>query len=254
VTGFPFTDPSPEYQAFNPLLGIRFDICDRSGRFPKQYHLFCRRVSPSSQELRIHRHTIPSLVPLSDYEKQYLPLPDEGYGGSEDSYLSNSDPPRSQDLHALVGRVRKDLVSWRLRLDSIDDLREFLELPSPKVEGGTSDAVADEGQIDEDEDEDQDQDMSDSEFESCGKYGVRQMETCSPDASQARIVWSDGRVGRIKISPEGHIVKAAIFTGAGRVAEQERILSSDSAAIYDFRENLQRLHRTLQERHGEEVD
>lgn len=242
MTAFPFTDPSPEHQSFNPLLGIRFDICDRAGRFPKQYHIFCRRVSASSQELRIHRHTIPSLVPLSDYEKQYLPLTDEGYGGSEDSYLSNSDHPKTQDLHTLVTRVRKDLVSWTLRLDAIDFLRECLDLPPPKVKTGTGSEMEDDGQADEDED------MSDSEFESCGKFGVRQLEICSPDASQARILWSDDRVGRIKLSPEGGIVKAAVFSGAGRVAEQERILSSGSATIYGFHKTLELLHQTLQQR------
>ncbi|KEF58449.1 uncharacterized protein A1O9_06375 [Exophiala aquamarina CBS 119918] len=239
VTAFPFTDPSPECQSFNPLLGIRFDVCDRTGRFPKQYHIFCRRASPSSQELRIHRHTIPSLVPLSDYENQYLQLTDEGYEGSDDSCLSNNDHPKTQDLHALVARVRKDLVSWRLRFDAIDFLRECLDLPPPKSRSGTGLG---------DEIDDEDENMSDDEFESWGKYGVRQLEICSPDASQARILWSDDRVGRIKLSSEGNIVKAAVVAGGTRLVDQERILSSGSTTIYSFHQTLERLHQTLQQR------
>jgi central kinetochore subunit Mal2/MCM21 len=241
ATAFTFTDPSPECQTLNPLLGIRFDLCHRTGRYTKPYHLFCRRVSASSQDLHIHRHTIPSFVPLSDYEKQYLPVIDEGYGGSEDSYLSNTDCPKTQDLHALVKRVRQDLLSWRLRLEAIDLLRELLELPAPKSNSGDGLGAGNE----DDSEIDEDEGMSDHEPESCGKFGVQQLEVCSPDGSQARILWSDDRVGRIKLSREGGIAKAAVFSGAGRLGEQERILASDSATIYDFAKRLEALHESL---------
>lgn len=241
ATAFSFTDPSPECQPLNPLLGIRFDFYHRTGRYTKPYHLFCRRVSASSQDLHIHRHTIPLFVPLSDYAKQYLPVIDEGYGGSEDSYLSNSDCPKTQDLHALVKRVRQDLLSWRLRLDAIDLLRETLGLPAPKPNSENGSGAENEADGETDEDEG----ISDHETESCGKFGVRQLEVCSPDGSQARILWSDDRVGRIKLSHEGGIVKAAVFSGTGRLGEQERILSSGSATVYDFAKRLEALHETL---------
>src|ERR1700761_1874050 len=38
VTSFPFTDPSPELQSKNPLLGIRIDICNRHGKFDSPYY------------------------------------------------------------------------------------------------------------------------------------------------------------------------------------------------------------------------
>lgn len=243
VTSFPFTDPSPECQALNPLLGVRFDICQQGGRYTKPYYLFCRRVSASSQELRIHRHTIPSLVPLHDYEKKYLPLADEGYGGSEDSFHSNREHygPRTQDLHALVRRVRQDLVSWRLRVDAIDLVRDHLELPPPKTNPGNGqDAkISGDGRTDEDEE------MSDNDFESCGRFGVRQLEICNADGSQVRILWADDRVGRIKLSREGEIIKAAVFSGDGQLGKQERILSSGSATVYDLARRLETLHNMV---------
>ena len=124
VTGFPFVDSSPDTSNV-PLLGIRFDICRRNGQFDSPYYVLCKRVSDESSEVKVHRHTIPALVPLGQYEDKYLPLPDEGYG-SEDSVLGGVGG--RQDLEAFVGAVRKDLVAWRLRQESIQIVREKLGL------------------------------------------------------------------------------------------------------------------------------
>jgi hypothetical protein len=127
------------------------------------------------------------------------------------------------------------------RLDAVDLLRELLELPAPKPNSGNRPGAEneDDGETDEDEG------MSDHESESCGKSGVLQLEVCSPDGSQARILWIEDRVGRIKLSHEGAIVKAAGFNGAGRLGEQGRILSSDLATIYSVAKRLETLHETL---------
>lgn len=243
MTSFPFTDPSPECQALNPLLGVRFDICQQDGRYTKPYYLFCRRISASSQELRIHRHTIPPLVPIHDYEKQYLPLADEGYGGSEDSFSNGEHSgSRSQNLHALIKCVRRDLVSWKLRVDAIELVRDHLGLPPTKHNGEEGQNT--EGEVERESETTRDTEMSDEDFESSGKFGVRQLEICNLDASQVRILWADDRVGRFVLSPEGGIVKVAVFNGDGRLADQERILLSNSATVYDLPRRLEKVHNT----------
>ncbi|KAK5198684.1 hypothetical protein LTR92_001155 [Exophiala xenobiotica] len=247
VTAFPFHDPSPEVQPKNPLLGIRIDICNRKGQFDAPYYLFCIRaggegegLGPVNQELRIHRHTIPALVPLPEYEKHYLPLSDEGYGGSEDSALSvDGTHQKKQDLHALVSRVRHDLVAWRLRQDAIDWMKEKLQIPvvpeAPSRE-----------EIHPDQEEPADEGAGDNgslpDIDApAGKLGIREFEAMGVDARQVRILWSDDRVGRIKISDQGKIEKAAVVGLEGRIANMERILTEGDATVFDLFERLQQV-------------
>ncbi|KAK5457047.1 hypothetical protein LTS15_004828 [Exophiala xenobiotica] len=245
VTAFPFHDPSPEVQPKNPLLGIRIDICNRKGQFDAPYYLFYIRAGgegegPVNQELRIHRHTIPALVPLPEYEKHYLPLSDEGYGGSEDSALSaDGSHQKKQDLHALVSRVRHDLVAWRLRQDAIDWMKEKLQIP-----------VAPQAQPREENHQDQEEPVDEGAGDKgslpdidapAGKLGIREFEAMGVDARQVRILWSDDRVGRIKISDQGKIEKAAVVGLEGRIANMERILTEGDATVFDLFERLQQV-------------
>ncbi|KIW15288.1 hypothetical protein PV08_05333 [Exophiala spinifera] len=243
VTSFPFHDPSPEIQPKNPLLGIRFDICDRNGHFDSPYYLFCIKVGgdegPSTRELRIHRHTIPALVPLEEYEKQYLPLSDEGYGGSEDSLMSIEETQRKQDLHGLVSRVRHDLVAWRSRLDAIEWVRDKLGIsvlkdkrrgPGQEVEHGN----------------DGDTSLLDIDAPA-GNFGIREFEAVGVDARQVRILWSDDSVGRIKITDQGKIKKAAVIGFDGHIASVERVLTEGDATVFDLLDRLQEIHASARE-------
>lgn len=221
VTAFPFTDPNPE-TSNRPLLGIRFDICKRSGIFDTPFYIICKKASEKSEELRIHRHTIPAHIPLSEYEDQYLPFHDEGYGSEEGdiSMLSG----KKQDLHALVDHVRNDLLSWRCRQEAIELLAEELEVPDPDKE--------------DEEDEDDDTPLE-------GKYGIYGVSAVSADARFARIVWADGRVGRVKIADDGSIEKAVVFGGdvgkEERMKSAERILTRDHASIEGLVERLKEI-------------
>ncbi|EXJ92510.1 hypothetical protein A1O3_01062 [Capronia epimyces CBS 606.96] len=240
ATAFPFHDPSPELQSKNPLLGIRIDICDRTGRYDDPYYLFCVRAGDrGTQDLRIHRHTIPALVPLQDYEKTYLPLADEGYGSSEDSLAVDDNPEvRTQDLHGLVERVRHDLVSWRLRQETIELLREELEIPPARLPSSESPRNVDIGSEAEDGDSDDEDD-----HEQIGRFGVREVSSVSVDARQVRIVWADGRVGRLRISDQGSIEKAVVIGRDDRVRDQERILTDGSPRLRDLIKCLERVER-----------
>lgn len=247
MTSFPFHDPSPELQSKNPLLGIRFDICARSGRYDSPYYIFCIKAG-DGQELRIHRHTIPALVPLEQYERQYLPqstsASDEGYGGSEDSLLSNDRTTGIQDLHGLVARVRHDLVSWRLRRDVVDYVREEgLRIPESRTAGSKCENVEnrDLKRTTEDESEDSDEDLDD---EPVGQYSVRSFTALDVDARLFRIVWSDDRVARLRISDDGRIEKAVVIGLDGqRIRDVERILSGGGASVYDLEARLEQVWR-----------
>lgn len=225
ITAFPFVDPSPE-TSDRRLLGVRFDICRRKGEFDSPYYLLCKRADDDSSELRIHRHTIPALVPLQQYEERYLPLQDEGYG-SEDSVSGGEG--RKQDLHGLVRQVRHDLVSWRLRQEAIELLSEQLCIPPSGPDGVPTGSAIDE-----------DLEMSDIPE---GMFGVSRVEAVSVDAYQARIIWSDGRLGRIKITDEGQVDRVVVFGEAGRLRDAERILSRENPNVLELVSRLEQLHR-----------
>ena len=226
VTAFPFVDPSPDTSNV-PLLGIRFDICKRNGQFDSPYYVLCKRVSDESSEVRVHRHTIPALVPLSLYEDKYLPLPDEGYG-SEDSVLEVGGG--RQDLEVFVGAVRRDLVAWRLRQESIEMVREKLDLKNKTVVGNEEATEAEDGE----------QDLAQ------GGYGITTVEAITADAYYARIIWTDGRVGRIKIGDDGSIQRAVVIEVVDkqgqRCSNDERLLVAENARIDKLVEALKEMH------------
>ena len=227
VTGFPFVDPSPDTSNV-PLLGIRFDICKRDGHFDAPYYILFKRIGDESSEVRVHRHTIPALVLLRQYEEKYLPLQDEGYG-SVDSVLGGGGG--RQDLEAFVGAVRKDLVAWQLRQESIEMVREKLGLTA-KVDV-ESEPVRERGNED--------------EFPiNRGKYGIVTVEPVAVDAHFARIIWADGRVGRIKIGEDGNIQKAVVIGVVDeqeqRSANDERNLVAEDARIDSLVETLKIMH------------
>lgn len=256
VVSFPFNDPSPEMQSKNPLLGIQIDICDRAGRFDSPYYLFCVRAGdvegPASQEFRIHRHTIPASVQVQEYEKQYLPLPDEGYG-SENSVSSSAGGSRRQDLYGLVDRIRHDLVAWRLRQDAIEAIREQLGLPTKKPHEHLPGSYTDASNKEHQPDEERGEHVPIPDVEApVGRFGVREFEATGVDARQVRILWSDDRLGRIKVSDTGRIDKAAVFGSEGHMRDTERVLTEGDATVFDLFDRLQEVDLGTRAKKGTE--
>jgi central kinetochore subunit Mal2/MCM21 len=207
VTSFPYIDPSPETSAV-PLLGIRIDICSRGGRYDAPYYLHLKRKHQNDstselEELSVYRHTIPSHIPLRDYEAQYLPQRDEGYGSEEPNETSNSN---KQDLHTFVRHVRKDLVSWTLRREAIEILAEKLGLVPKSTEafdaGGSDEYASFVAPTDK---------SNDSVFKTVAATAV--------EARFVRVVWANDRLARVKISDKGFVERAIVF---GEVDGQER--------------------------------
>jgi central kinetochore subunit Mal2/MCM21 len=256
VTTFPFNDPAPEIKdkGLNPLLGVRFDVCNWKGRFERPRYVFLIREGDgqeAGERLKVYRHTIPAFIPLDRYEERYLvrETVDEGYGGSDDSGDSAESAGRRQDLRGLVARVRSDLVSWRARKDAAAWLREELELPNQStastsnddgeekadgdVEMTTADAEED-GNGDEDEDP-------------LGKYGVSDMNLTTIDARNLEIFWADNSVATLRISDDGSIEKAVVIDSSQqRDNSVERTLMGDngkSVMVIDLLSRLQIVHQ-----------
>lgn len=136
-----------------------------------------------------------------------------------------------QDLQGFVRAVRSDLVSWHLRKDSIQMVRERLGLKEKENDG--QEQTGEEGEEDEAEEE---QDQPE------GLYGIVDFEPVAVDARSARIVWSDGRVGRVKIGDDGTIQAAAVIgVDEQRHRDDERILVSGKTRIDSLIEKLKEM-------------
>ena len=233
MTSFPYTDPSPETSNV-PLLGIRIDVCSRAGKFDAPYylHLKRKRFTDSTNELdelSIYRHTIPSHIPLRDYEAQYLPQRDEGYGSEVSSETSTGN---KQNLHKLVRNVRKDLVSWTLRREAIEVLAEKLGL----VTTSTKDLVTDESD---------DYVTIVAPIDGSSGSAFKSISPTAVEARYARIVWADRRVARVKISDKGLVERAVV---CGEIDGQERrikaveneLVGDGSVRVEELAERLKR--------------
>ena len=247
VTTFPFTDPSPNTALNGRLLGIRFDHCSRLGTFDNPFYILLRRLEPDGDDWRIHRHTIPAFIPLARLEHEYLPLnQDDADGGDSEDELTVGDAPnKKRGLHAFVRKVRYELTSWTLRREAIEFLQEELGLLKPKVPIGKKGDKGDGGKTaaekpdsedeDEEEDEDEDTEMPDA---GVGRYGISSIEATAFEARMVRICWTDGTIGRIKISDRGLVEKAVVVGDNGRIRGVENLLTDGESRIEALVEKL----------------
>ena len=228
VTAFPFKDPSVNDSA-QSLLGVRFDVPSSEGKYDKPYYILAQRVAESSNELRIHRHTIPAFIPIRRYEEMYLPQQDEGYGSGD----ATSSHCQRQDMHGLLKHVRADLVSWTMRRDAIKNLQKNLRLPSEATDSGIAEPVRD---------------------LSVGMFGVRSLAATAAEETQIKIEWTNGAVGRLRISDRGKIERAVIYDHAGRMKEVEMMLTWDTSSILELASRLEAVYVHFQEDDDEDTD
>ncbi|ETN37883.1 uncharacterized protein HMPREF1541_07506 [Cyphellophora europaea CBS 101466] len=223
VTTFPFTDPAPESPS-RSLLGIRFDIHKRGGTFESPYYILCRSTGEEARDLAVHRHTLPGFIPLLEYQEKFLGVQDEGYGSADTSADSSEAGP--QDLEGLVKRVRADLVAWRLRQDAVQNIQEKLAIQSNDVDLGEPASAL--GVLTE-----------------AGDCGISSFHALGEDAHYARIVWSNGRVGRIKIGNALSIDRAVVFGNID--GDNQRCSDYEQALVGDLDGLISRL-RALSDR------
>jgi central kinetochore subunit Mal2/MCM21 len=178
---------------------VRIDICARGGKYVKPYYLLLKRVGRDRKSLRVHRHTIPVFIPLRQLEERYLPVPTATSRTGENDILKPS-KQKKQDLKKLVRELRRELVSWHLRSDAVDLLREELGLPKNSSEDDAASTVSD----------------NQEPGPVAQKSGILSLAATSIEARYIRIEWSDGRVGRIKISNQGFVERAIIIGDDGK--------------------------------------
>ena len=188
--------------------------------------------------LKVHKHTLPSFVPIRKYEAEYLPV-DEDDGDEHDDEMEGVDMPDRpvtvqddgrQDLHGFAKAIRHDLVSWNLRSDAIEAAAAELGLWGVDQHSTSTTTTA-------------------PATPPPSNHGVRKLNPVAMDARFARIEWSDGRVGQIRIADNGTIEKAVVFgetsdNGNQRLPRDERILAGSegkTVSVLDLVKCLRKL-------------
>ncbi|PGH13272.1 hypothetical protein AJ80_06382 [Polytolypa hystricis UAMH7299] len=212
TTSFPFKDPSPHAETPD-LLGIRIDVCARGGEFVKPYYLLLRRAGKDKKSLRIYRHTIPVFIPLSELERRYLPI------APEDEHPESLKPSkvRKQDLRRLFRELRRELVAWHLRMDTVNWLREELEL---------ADGPAPDG------------DRSRTLLATNNQIGIVSVAPTAIEARYIRVEWEDGQFGRIKLSNRGHVERAIVIGDEGRDKATEDLFTGGDGRVENLIKRL----------------
>ncbi|KAL4897541.1 Cenp-O kinetochore centromere component-domain-containing protein [Aspergillus ambiguus] len=237
ATSFPFKDPAPNSPHPN-LLGVRIDICARSGRYTKPYYLLLRRRADKT--LQVHRHTIPAFISMERLERMFLGGPqrttDDQDKEKEDVALKPwKTPRRKQDFRGLVCELRRQLVAWHLRMDAVNYLRGTLG-----VVRRTAGDYDDEGLWE----RDVFGQVGGAEVESRlekNELGIVSLSATALDATYVRMEWDDGRVGRFKISTSGYVERAVVIGDQGRDKMLESVLTGGDGRVERVLDRLRKL-------------
>ncbi|KAL4906796.1 hypothetical protein BDW74DRAFT_176406 [Aspergillus multicolor] len=258
TTTFPFKDPSPVFDGESEkdsknLLGVRIDICIRNGRFTKPYYLLLHKVRAAEDaeknkpeiRLKVHRHTIPAFIPVQRLERILLPqpdpipVPDDGGGATEPLKKKPKPAPRQQSLQMFIREIKRQLVSWHMRLDAIHHIREQLGIVRRGVDPYPDD----------EEDGPWDRDMLvDVGFDSGlgetrikkNNYGIASFSPTALEAAYVRVEWEDGRVGRFKISDAGTVERAVVIGDEGRDKALEAALTGGDRSVLTILDRLKK--------------
>jgi central kinetochore subunit Mal2/MCM21 len=208
------------------LFGIRIDICARGGKFVKPYYLLLKRVGENKKFLQVYRHTIPIFIPLSQLEERYLPA---AQGDNEGGDNLKSRKPKRQDLRRLVQELRRELVAYHLRCDSLAWLREELRILEDSELDGDNAATG----------------TRDGSQQSPNQFGIISVAATSLETRYIRLEWQDGRVGRIKLSNRGIVERAIVIGDDGRDKSMENVLSGGNGRIEDLIQRLRAANSSL---------
>ena len=153
------------------------------------YYLLLNRPKGAASGLRIHKHTIPACIPLAILAARYLP---QTISPDDETYKGN----RAQRLPQLVRELRRELMAYHSRSDSISALQEGV---NPR----------------------------DGE----GRYGIVEVASEGADARDIRMEWEDGRIARVRMAKDRVITKAVVFDESGRRRDIERRLMSEPRGV-----------------------
>jgi central kinetochore subunit Mal2/MCM21 len=141
---------------------------------------------PTSDSLRVHRHTIPPCIPLSSLASQYLPVPK-----ASGEVLK----AKKQDLQLFMRAIRREVVGYHNRTSVIKTLRKEFKL---------------------------DDDASVSKKGKGREKVIVDISAADAEAKQVRIEWVDGRIGRCVVGDGGEVIKCVVIGDEGRDREVER--------------------------------
>lgn len=235
TTLFPWKDPNP-YNELPNLLGLRIDVCERNGTFAKPHYVLLQsekesggassKLPPgkrSSLQFSIYRHTIPPFIPMEKLAHRYLPQarPSRRQGAVEDEIeaLKTRANTRKQDLNAFVRHLRKELAAWYARRDSISWLQERLGV----TVGGDGSSMTEENE---------------ARRQRTNPALLVSLAATSLESRYVRIEWTDGRVGRFKISNSGLVERAVVIGEKGRDKRTESILMGGDGRVESLVDRL----------------
>jgi central kinetochore subunit Mal2/MCM21 len=195
VTAYKVKDPDPNAINNGNILGVSIDVAI-GGKFIETYHVLLNwRSRDEGRLLRIHKHTIPSSIPLQQLVNKWLPT------NGKDEEL---DP--EQDLVRFGRLLRKELASWHMRAQAVEDMKREAGLSSNKSREKDDDfegpgKVLNAFVSDDEASSDAEQDIPD------GPVRIFDIES---DAAvrQITITWSDRRLAVLTVTKDGRIEKA----------------------------------------------
>ncbi|KAH6877771.1 Cenp-O kinetochore centromere component-domain-containing protein [Alternaria rosae] len=203
VTAYKVKDPDPHALNDGNILGVSIDVALR-GRFVETYHvLLSVKQKHERRIMKIHKHTIPPCIPLQHLSDKWLPA-----SGKDEE----NDP--EQDLVRFGRLLRKELVSWHLRVNAVEELRKDAGLAQSK-EDSENDSFASTGKIlnafVSDDEASSDIEQGDADF---GSARILDIEV---DAAirQVTVVWSDRRTAVMTITKDGRVERAVCRTRDG---------------------------------------
>lgn len=199
ITAYKVKDPDPCAVDDGNVLGVRIEVSIRA-RFIETYHvLFNRPNVAHANVLKIHKHTIPPCIPLQPLANKWLPMAKK-----------SAEEPKEQDLVKFGRHLRKELVSWHLRLDALEKLRRDANLPKetvpregPEVEppvGMVLNAFAS---------DDEDSEEEESSDEHAAPLRISRIDADTA-VREITIGWSNGRVGIFKVTKDGEVERSVV--------------------------------------------
>ncbi|OCK76929.1 hypothetical protein K432DRAFT_396026 [Lepidopterella palustris CBS 459.81] len=202
VTAYRVKDPDPHAVDGGRVLGVQIEVFIK-GAFTSPYHVLLIRPTAGSDHLRIHKHTIPACIPLSQLAAQYLPQPSQ----------TTMQTSTAQNLPRLIRVLRKELVSYNLRLATVEDLRAEAGLAPTAISKEVSMGEVLNASIDPTPSRNERRRGKISQIEA--DAAVRELT----------VKWSSGLIARMKLSKDGTVEKGVARTLDGkREAEIERRL------------------------------
>jgi central kinetochore subunit Mal2/MCM21 len=195
VTAYKVKDPDPNAINNGNILGVGIDVAI-GGKFIETYHVLLHwRSGDDNRVMKIHKHTIPPCIPLQHLVNKWLPTSGKDV---------ETDP--EQDLVRFGRLLRKELVSWHMRVNAVEDMRKGAGLSNQtsreenaanEVTGKVLNAF-----VSDDEASEVEEDIVED-----GPARILDVES---DAAvrQITVTWSDRRVAVMNVTKDGRVERA----------------------------------------------